>query len=264
MDFATIIGILSGLALVGYNIISGGNAEIFIHVPSMMIVLGGAMAATLVNFPLNEVVGVVKVVKNAFKARDSKEMDVIHDFIELAKKARREGILAIDKELGNIQNDFMRVGLEMAVDGTEPESIRNVMETELTYLTERHKRGQQIFTSLGTYAPAFGMIGTLIGLIAMLKSLDNPANIGSGMAVALITTFYGALIANLVFLPLAGKLRNRSDQEIEYKQMIIEGVLAIQLGEHPKNIKTKLVNFVPPHLRNEEQAANGKSVELAA
>jgi len=261
MDLATIIGIVSGLALIAYNIISGGNVDIFIHVPSIMIVLGGATASTLVNFPLDEVVGVVKVVKNAFKARDSKEMDVIRQFIELAKRARREGILAIDKELGNISHEFMRVGLEMAVDGTEPETIRNVMETELTYLTERHKRGQQIFTSLGTYAPAFGMIGTLIGLIAMLKSLDDPANIGSGMAVALITTFYGAFTANLVFLPLAGKLRNRSDQEVVYKQMIIEGVLAIQLGEHPKNIKTRLLNFVPPNLRKEEKLEDIKAAE---
>ena len=261
MDLATIIGIVSGLALVAYNIISGGNVDIFIHVPSMMIVLGGATASTLVNFPLDEVVGVVKVVKNAFKARDSKDMDVIHQFIDLAKKARREGILAIDKELGNISNEFMRVGLEMAVDGTEPETIRNVMETELTYLTERHKRGQQIFTSLGTYAPAFGMIGTLIGLIAMLKSLDDPSNIGAGMAVALITTFYGAFTSNLVFLPLAGKLRNRSDQEVVYKQMVIEGVLTIQLGEHPKNIKRRLLNFVPPKSRQDKQTNNSEAVK---
>ncbi|MDP8237823.1 MAG: motility protein A [Candidatus Hatepunaea meridiana] len=264
MDIATIIGILSGLALIGYNIIAGGNLDIFIHVPSMMIVFGGAVAATLVNFPFKELVGVITVVKNAFKAEDTKELDVIMQFVELSKKARREGILAIDKELAQVKDAFMRVGLEMAVDGTEPETIRNVMETDLTYLNERHKRGQQIFTSLGTYAPAFGMIGTLIGLIAMLKTLDDPSNIGQGMAVALITTFYGAFIANLVFLPVAGKLRNRSEQEIVFKQMIIEGVLAIQLGEHPKNIKTKLLNFVSPKLRKDEKDMENKIKELAA
>lgn len=249
MDLATIIGILSGLTLIGYTIISGGNLAIFIHVPSMMIVFGGALAATLVNFPLKDVIGVLGVVRNAFKAEDAQESELVNRFVELSKKARREGILAIDREINKIDDKFMRTGLEMAVDGTEPETIRSVMETELTYLVERHKKGQKIFTSLGTYAPAFGMIGTLIGLIAMLRTLDDPANIGAGMAVALITTFYGAFISNLVFLPIAGKLTNRSDEEIIKKEMIIEGVLAIQYGEHPRNIHRKLLNFIPPKLR---------------
>ncbi len=256
MDLATILGILSGLTLIGFSILKGGSLAVFIHVPSMMIVFGGAMAATLVNFSLKEVIGVINVVRKAFTSEHSKEVAVIEEFVDLSRKARREGILAIDKELANIDDEFMRVGLEMAVDGTEPETIRNVMETELTYLIERHKRGQQLFTSLGTYAPAFGMIGTLIGLIAMLKSLDDPSNIGSGMAVALITTFYGAFFSNLVFLPLAGKLKNRSDKELIYKKMIIEGVLAIQLGEHPRNIDRKLMNFIPPKLRK-----NGDELE---
>lgn len=249
MDLATIIGIISGLTLIGYTIVSGGNIDIFIHIPSMMIVFGGALAATLVNFPLKDVIGVLGVVRNAFKVEKAQELEMVNSFVELSKKARREGLLAIDREINKIDDKFMRTGLEMAVDGTEPETIRNVMETELTYLVERHKSGQKIFTSLGTYAPAFGMIGTLIGLIAMLKTLDDPSNIGEGMAVALITTFYGAFISNLVFLPIAGKLKNRSDQEIVNKEMIIEGVLAIQYGEHPRNINRKLLNFIPPKLR---------------
>ncbi|NOZ08260.1 MAG: motility protein A [FCB group bacterium] len=250
MDLATIAGIISGITLIGYTIISGGNLDIFIHVPSMMIVFGGAMAATLVNFQLSEIIGVIGVVRKAFKGEDFHEIKLIEMLVNLAKKARREGILAIDQVLPTVKDRFMRTGLEMAVDGTEPETIRSVMETELTYLSERHKNGQKIFTSLGTYAPAFGMIGTLIGLISMLKSLDNPSNIGEGMAVALITTFYGSLVANLVFLPIAGKLKNRSDQEIIMKEMILEGVLAIQYGEHPNNIRRKLLNFVPPNMRN--------------
>lgn len=249
MDLATIIGILSGLFLVGFTIISGGDPSIFLHIPSMMVVFGGAIAATLVNTPLKEVIGVMKVVSHAFKVEAAREPELIEQFVELSKKARREGILAIDRELQNIEDMFMRTGLEMAVDGSEPETIRSVMETELTYLIERHKKGAQIFNSLGTYAPAFGMIGTLIGLISMLQSLDDPSNIGQGMAVALITTFYGSLIANLLFLPIAGKLKNRSDTEIILKEMIIEGVLAIQYGEHPKNINRKLLNFIPPKLR---------------
>jgi len=249
MDLATILGIFSGLTLVGYAILTGGNFYIFIHVPSMMIVFGGAFAATLVNFSLIEVIGVFKVVKKAFLGGSHHELDIITLFNELAYTARQEGILAIDRYLPNIEDTFLRTGLEMAVDGTEPESIRNIMKTELTYLIERHRKGQEIFISLGTYAPAFGMIGTLIGLISMLKTLDDPSSIGAGMAIALITTFYGAFFANLVFLPIAGKLNNRSNEEVVLKEMIIEGVLAIQYGEHPRNLRRKLLNFIAPDKR---------------
>ncbi len=252
MDLATILGIISGLLLIGLSIMSGGDIMVFVHVPSMMIVGGGSLAAILVNFPFKEIIGVIKVVSNAFKLHNSEEVIIINRFVELARKTRKDGILAIDKELINIQDDFMRNGLEMAVDGVESDTIRSVMETELMYLKNRHKRGQLIFTSLGYYSPAFGMIGTLIGLIAMLKNLQDPSSIGQGMAVALITTFYGAILANLVFLPIAGKLRNRSEQEVRMKEMIIEGVLAIQLGEHPRNIRRKLFNFVEPNKRPKE------------
>lgn len=250
MDVATIIGILSGLGLILYTIISGGNLEIFIHIPSMMIVGGGSMAAILVNFPLKEVISVLGIVKKAFMSDEIDATNIIDLFVNLAMKSRRDGILAIDKELHKIDDDFMRIGLEMAVDGAEPETIKNVMEVELNYLIERHKKGQKIFLSLGTFSPAFGMIGTLMGLIAMLKTLDDPSNIGAGMAVALITTFYGSVLANLLFLPIAGKLKNRSDHEITIKEMMIDGVLAIQYGEHPKNISRKLLNFIPPKTRN--------------
>ncbi|RKY51386.1 MAG: motility protein A [Candidatus Neomarinimicrobiota bacterium] len=260
MDLATIVGILSGLGLIMYTIVSGGNLDIFIHIPSFMIVGGGTIAAILVNFPLKEVIGVIGVVRKAFTRDETQALDIIDLFVSLSIKARREGILAIDKELHKIDSDFMRIGLEMTVDGAEPETIKNAMEAELNYLIERHKKGQQIFLSLGAYSPAFGMIGTLMGLIAMLKTLDDPTGIGKGMALALITTFYGALAANLIFLPIAGKLKNRSDQEVAVKEMIIEGVLAIQYGEHPKNINRKLLNFVSPKLRinNKANAENPK------
>lgn len=253
MDLATILGILIGSGLVVMTIAGGGNASIFIHIPSMAIVFGGAFAATLVNTPLSEMIGVLRVVKKAFFSETAKEPEIIDQLVSLAEKTRKEGILSIDKELDNVEDDFMRNALEMTVDGVEVEAIRSVMETELNYLEERHKRGRQIFVLLGTFAPAFGMIGTLIGLIAMLQSLDDPSNIGAGMAVALITTFYGSLIANLLFLPLAGKLQNRSEAEIVLKEMIIVGVLDIQYGEHPRNIRRKLLNFIPPSLRTSDE-----------
>lgn len=246
MDLATIIGIISGVVLVIYSIILGGNVAIFIHFPSILIVGGGAMASTLISFKMSEFIGVVGVVKKAFFDDKTNSIDLVNRIVALSKTARREGLLAIDREVTTIDDTFFRTGMEMVVDGTEPEIIRSVLETELSYLMERHKKGQQIFTTLGTYAPAFGMVGTLMGLIAMLTKLDDPTQIGGGMAVALITTFYGALSSNLIFLPIAGKLKNRSDEEIMIKEMIMEGVLAIQFGEHPNTIRRKLLNFIPP------------------
>ncbi len=249
MDLATIIGIVLGVSLVLTTIIMGGHASIFVHVPSMMVVIGGATAATLISFQLKEVLGVIDVVRKAFFSEKIDNVALINQIVQLSKKARKEGLLAIDKEVNNIHDPFLRSGMEMVVDGTEPELIRNIMETELSYLMERHKRGQDIFISYGEYSPAFGMIGTLIGLIAMLTNLNDPTQIGGGMAIALITTFYGALSANLVFLPIAGKLKNRSEEEVIVKEMIIEGVLSIQFGEHPNTIQRKLMNFLAPKQR---------------
>lgn len=258
MDLATIVGIIAGLLLVVSTILMGGDAAIFVHVPSMMVVFGGALAATLISFQLSEILGVISVVRKAFFSDNYNNEAIITKIVELSKKARREGLLAIDSDVNKIEDSYLRKGMEMVVDGTEPELIRSVMETELSYLTERHKKGQQIFNALGMYAPAFGMIGTLMGLIAMLTKLEDPSQIGGGMAVALITTFYGALGANLIFLPISGKLKNRSDDEIVVKEMIVEGVLAIQFGEHPNSINRKLLNFLAPkHRVNnlEEEAA---------
>lgn len=254
MDIATLIGIVTGFGLVIYTIIGGGNAGIFLNYPSMMIVFGGCFAATLVNFSLKEVVSVFKVVSKAFFGQPEDPLPIIDTLYNLSHAARRDGLLAMDKKLSAIDNTFLRIGLEMAVDGSEPETIRNVMEIELSYLIGRHIKGQQILLALGMYAPAFGMIGTLIGLVGMLASMEDPSSIGPDMSVALTTTFYGALIANLIFLPMGGKLKNKSDDEIVIKEMIIEGVLAIPAGEHPKNIRRKLLNFVPPKMRGGDDA----------
>ncbi len=249
MDLATIIGIITGISLVMITIVMGGHPETFINIPSLMIVFGGATGSVLISFQLKEVLGVISVIRKAFFSENVDNVALIQQIVELSKKARKEGLLAIDKEISKIEDPFLRSGMEMVVDGTEPELIRNIMETELSYLMERHKRGQEILTSYGEYSPAFGMIGTLIGLIAMLQNLNDPSQIGGGMAVALITTFYGAFAANIVFLPLAGKLKNRSEEETIIKEMIIEGVLSIQFGEHPNTIQRKLMNFLAPKQR---------------
>ncbi|HMA62879.1 MAG TPA: motility protein A [bacterium] len=256
MDIATILGIVSGISLVAIAIMGKGSLATFIDVPSMLIVVGGTFAAIFVNFTIKEVIGVLSVVKKAFENHESTDLELIRTFEELAVKARKEGILAIDRSLDDLDDEFMREGLEMAVDGTDPETLETIMESEISYTMERHKKGQKIFTSLGTYSPAFGMIGTLIGLINMLQGLDDPSSIGAGMATALITTFYGALIANLIFLPIAGKLKIRSDEEIIIKEMIIDGVLSIQSGDHPRSIRTKLLNYLPRAEREQYNLEN--------
>ncbi len=238
------------LLIVG-SIVMGGNFMIFIHIPSLIIVFGGAFMATMINFKLGEMIGVAGVLKKAFFSDSTNPVATVEMICEISRTARKGGLLAIEKEVDKIEDVFLKKGLEMVVDGTEPQTIRGIMETEISYLQQRHTSGANIFNQLGMYAPSFGMIGTLIGLIAMLQELSDPSNIGAGMAVALITTFYGALGANMFFLPLTGKLKTRSAEEVVFKEMVIEGVLSIQMGEHPNNIARKLLNFLPPKEREQ-------------
>ncbi len=251
MDIATIIGIVVGMGLIVFTIATGEGAGMFIHIPSAMIVFGGALASTLISFSLKEVLSVISVVQKAFFTAAYDGSKLIDQIVTLSKKARKEGLLAIDKDVNEISDAFLRSGMEMVVDGTEPELIRTVLETELSYTMERHKKGAQIMNAFGASAPAFGMIGTLMGLVQMLSNLDDPSKIGGGMAVALITTFYGSVLANLIFLPIAVKLQNNSGTEVIIKEMIIEGVLSIQFGEHPNTIHRKLSNFLAPKERSE-------------
>lgn len=251
MDLATLIGITSGVILVVFAISSSGSLRLFISYPSMLIVLGGTLAATLINYPLSDILGVLGVIRKAFFHKAPDPGDTIKTLVRFAEMARKEGILALEAQLDTIEDDFLKLGIQLAVDGTEPEMMRAILGTELASLQERHDVGQGIFTSMGTYAPAFGMIGTLIGLVLMLSRMDDPSKIGPAMAVALITTFYGALLANLIFLPIAGKLKTRSKQEVLIKELIMEGVLSIQSGDNPRIVEQKLMSFIAPKLRKE-------------
>lgn len=257
MELGSAIGIVAGLILVVVSILMGGSIGAFLDLPSFIVVVGGMLSASMIATSLSDVIAAVGVLKNAFLGPKTDSVKLIEIIIDLAKKARREGLLAVDKEVNKIENPFLKSGMEMVVDGTEPDLIRQVMETELSYMQARHSSGQNLFNTFGEYAPAFGMIGTLIGLIAMLQHLDDPSAIGPGMAVALITTFYGALFANLIFLPLGKKLGKHNDDETLEMEMVVEGVLAIQYGEHPNTIARKLLNFLPPSER-EKYSADGK------
>ena len=225
MDVATLIGIFSGIALVVLAIVRGASPVTFVDVNSIIIVFGGTAAATFTNFPMKDVISVFGVVKKALFNSAPVFQKKLERLVELEMKARREGILALESEIESEQEEFLVKGIQLAVDGTEPEMIKAILSAEVANIEERHSLGASILKAMGAYAPALGMIGTLIGLIQMLSSLEDPSQIGSGMAVALVTTFYGAMLANLIFLPIAGKLETLSTQEILHLDMILEGIL---------------------------------------
>ena len=249
MDLATIAGIIVGLIFIVMGIMQDGEIITYLNLPSILIVIGGTISATFVAYPLFKVVEAMKVVKKAFSTHTLEAGAIIEKIIELANTARKEGLLALEEASEEIDDAFLQKGVMLVVDGTDPELVRNLLETELSFVEERHKEGQGIFETLGQFSPAFGMIGTLIGLINMLRRLDDPSTIGPAMAVALITTFYGSLMANLLFLPIANKLKIRSREEVLLKEIMLEGMLSIQAGENPRIIEEKLKAFLPPKIR---------------
>ncbi|OPX25847.1 MAG: motility protein A [Candidatus Latescibacterota bacterium] len=250
MDIATIAGAFAGIGLIVLAILQNdGSLVIFMDSSSAMIVLGGTIAATLINFPLASVMGVISVIKKTILHKEMDPGIVISTMVEFAEVARKEGILSLEQKVDDLNDDFAKTGIRLAVDGTEPEAIQEIMELELENLEERHRQGQKILVSMGTSAPAFGMIGTLIGLVKMLMNMNDPSSIGPAMSVALLTTFYGAFIANLLFIPLAGKLKTRSEAEVLIKRLILEGIMAIQSGENPRMVEQKLGVFIAPRKR---------------
>ena len=257
MDIATLIGLVLGAALVLMAILLGGDLMAYVNIPSVLIVIGGGFAATMASTPLKKFHQMPNVLKKTLFSKTTDTLTLIRQIVELAEVARRDGILALEGMVEDMDDDFLISGIQMAVDGTDPEIIQTIMETELENLLERHEVGKSLFDSLGRYAPAFGMIGTLIGLVAMLSNMDDPSKIGAGMAAALLTTLYGALLANILFLPLADKLALRSAEEALAKTIVIQGVMTIQSGDNPRAVESKLMTFLPPAERPkaEEQAA---------
>jgi chemotaxis protein MotA len=250
MDLATIIGLVLGYGLIVFAIASKPGAGFFVDIGSLMIVMGGTLGALFMSFPLASIKTLHATFVKVVFDQDTSLADTIRTLVAIAEKARREGILAIEQGLEQVEDDFMKDGLRLAVDGTEPEVIKAILEIELGSLEERHQNGAYIWMQVATYAPAFGMIGTLIGLIQMLQALDDPSKIGLGMATALLTTFYGALIANLIGLPVSSKLALRSKRELARKAMVVEGILAIQNGDNPRLVSEKLKTFLPPAQRD--------------
>ncbi len=244
MDIATIIGILSGIACIVIPIITGPAPTFFADSMSVIIVVGGGLASTLISFRLSEVITIFRVLKNTFTERKKDTAETILLLLDYSKCARRDGLLALENKIVNTEDKFVSKSIQFIVDGLEPDVVTSLLDMDIQNMVERHQRGQALFKTMGSLFPAWGMIGTLIGLIALLAELDDPSTIGASMAIALVTTLYGSVLANLFCIPAANKLAKNSKEELTQKEMIIEGILSIQAGENPRILEQRLLNFL--------------------
>ncbi|HLN29947.1 MAG TPA: motility protein A [Gemmataceae bacterium] len=253
MDIGTLLGFILGFGFISAAIMMHGSLTDFIDLPGAMVAFGGSTAAVFIMFPMKKALGAFGVVKHCFLFKLPDPKEEIGRLTELAMLARRDGLLALEKRIADIKDPFLVRGLEMVIDGTPKEKLEEVLNIEMQYIQERHTTGKKIFDQLGASLPAFGMVGTLIGLIQMLHELDDPSKIGAGMAVAMVTTFYGAFVANLIYLPLAGKLETRNKEESLLRELMIRGLAALVEGESPREMKTKLQAFLAPKARASEE-----------
>jgi chemotaxis protein MotA len=250
MDLATLLGLIGAIAIICMTIILGGDFTTFVNVPSLVVVVGGTFAATLARISLGQFLGSFKVGLKSFMHKSSAPHMLIEEAVELANIARKEGILALEgKEIGH---PFLERGINLCIDGHAPEVVQKMLSKDINLTIERHVNGIKMFKAIGDAAPAMGMIGTLIGLVQMLSNMDDPKAIGPAMAVALLTTLYGAIIANAVALPIADKLKAISDEEKLNKNLILESISAIQAGTNPRVVEKLLLTFLPESKRESE------------
>jgi len=254
MDIATIIGVLFGIVVIMWAILSGASPKTFIDIPSLVLTIGGMLCATLIHFSLPQFLGVFSVIKKTIVTKLPSQIELVQKMVNYAAINRRDGALALEQEIRKISDPFFAKGLQMLVDGQNEDAVRDQLSMEIQYLQDRHSNGKKILEFMGAAAPAFGMIGTLIGLVQMLSNLSDPSSLGAGMSVALITTFYGAFVSNLLFIPLAGKLGLYSKAEALTMEMITEGVCAIARGENPTSVKEKMQIFMSHSNRREIKA----------
>ncbi|MCL2008945.1 MAG: motility protein A [Synergistaceae bacterium] len=250
MDLTTIIGLLMAWILVIGGMAAGGNLGAYLDFPSVLITGGGTIGAVIMAYPINILRSVVGTVKSAFIANEPDLLAMVQTIVSFAEKARREGLLALEADVAELSDEFLKKSIQLVVDGTDPELVKAILDTEIGILEDRHSANKAIFDTTAELAPAYGMIGTLIGLIAMLGDLEDVSKLGPGMAVALITTMYGSMIANMIAIPISKKLATRSSKEIVSMELMVEGILAIQAGENPRIVEEKLKVFLPPALRS--------------
>ena len=247
MDHATTLGLVLGSAFILMAILLGGDLMLFVNVPSILIVFGGTIATLFVRYPMGDVFTTGAVAKNAFFHKMQDQAEVITQFIQLSQISRKEGLLALERI--EFTDPFLAKGINYCVDGAETRQIEAILMKEIQYTKARHGAGQEILMAVNTSAPAFGMVGTLIGLVNMLAAMDDPKSIGPAMAVAILTTLYGAVISNLFALPLADKLAYRSGEEIDLKLLMLEGILGLKRGENPRMLEETLHAFLSPAQR---------------
>ncbi len=244
MDIATLIGLVFGLGVIGAAIATGGDMGLFINIPGILIVMGGTLAATLVKFRLATVMKAFMLgAKTAFGEHSNDPMEIYSQAMDMAKRARTKGLLALQEV--PVKNDLFKQGVRLAVDGHELAAIRNIMQQEINRMLRDQEMGESMFRGIGDAAPAFGMIGTLVGLVQMLANLEDPASIGPAMAVAMLTTFYGALIANLIAIPIADKLADKTKQDLVVNELIFESVSIIQQRQSPQILAETVSAFLP-------------------
>jgi chemotaxis protein MotA len=252
MDIATITGIIIFLFFVVASIVHAqgfGALMLFVNLEAFLVVLGGTFCALLVNYPLSQVWGVRKVLRKVLFTTGEDTTEIVSTFVDFTKKARTEGLLSLEGDVKNVKNDFMRRGTQLVIDGYDSQFISSMLETEIGFIRERHKVGQEIFNALGTYAPAFGIIGTVLGMILLLSKVDDPSKVPGLMASALAAAFYGLTAGYLFFYPMAGKLRRRSEEELLVKEIIIRGVLLLQSGVSPIIMESNLKAYLEPAQR---------------
>ncbi|HUU54584.1 MAG TPA: flagellar motor protein [Armatimonadota bacterium] len=260
MDLTTLLGLLIAWGAVLLSImLEGGHLSAFVNLPAALIVFGGTAGAALIGLPAQQAAGVVQVLLRAFFGRPVSSVEVIELLADLIRRARRDGVLALEVEIKSIDNEFLRSGLQLVIDGTSQELLRDILKAEIAAMRARHEAGQAVFGTLGGFAPTLGIIGTVMGLIHMLGKLDKPEDMGHSIAAAFIATLYGVSIANLIFLPIANKLKANSEEELTAYELAVEGILGLQAGESPRVAATRMRSFLSPQAKRRIEAAGGQN-----
>lgn len=250
MDIASLIAIVGGIGVIFLGVLtSGGSIGGIIDIPSIFVTVGGSFFSLFLCDSLKNVLGMFKVMGRCFKTFDYGEKNLIQNMVALSEKARREGILALEEGLDDLDDVFLKSGLRMVVDGTDGNVIRSILENEMNQMEARHMVGINLVTQWAGFGPGFGMLGTVIGLIGMLNNLEDKSSLGSNMAVALVTTLYGSMLANWLFGPMAQKLISQNSAELRSREMVLEGVLSIQAGDNPRILAMKLLTYLDPKTR---------------
>jgi chemotaxis protein MotA len=261
MDLSTIIGLVGSIVIVVLVLILDGGSpmELFATPQAILLTLGGSLVATLVTVPLSIFMKLPKLFMKAIFQEKSNIKESVEAITRMADKARREGLLALEEDSKNIEDAFLKKGIMLVVDGVEPEQVRTILELEIHHMEARHAIGYGFFNTAGGFSPTFGIIGTVMGLISVLKNMSDPDKLTRSIASAFLATLWGLLSANLIFLPIGGKLANKSHEESAYRHMLVEGILSLQAGENPRLIREKLIAFLAPSARAAEEPAKAEA-----